>query len=98
MTREELINQCRYYKGAETSLDADGLFCDYEEWYVNHNGKINEVTKADYENLGGKKFPDVPYGILLILFNRWQHWLDTGNLQDFYEFLEEYISKAPKYH
>ena len=89
MTRDELIKQCRYYKGEETNpfegVDQDKTaFWSYEYIWVNKfkGDYIDEqMTQSSYlafppvamANRG--EFSSVPVSLQLMLFNRYVHWL-----------------------
>ena len=59
-TREELIKQCKYYKGEEKSpYNSNGdtdWFWDMERVYVKSNGEC-EGEEEIYRRLGGKSYP-----------------------------------------
>ena len=81
--RQELINQCRYYKGEEENPyeDEDGdssLFWFYEQKWVQFSlkGRSNDMQLflQEYESAGGSDFPNVPSSLIALLFNRYCHF------------------------
>ena len=90
MTREELIKQCRYYKGEEECPFEDegqdeSLFWSYEDLWVNElkgNYIHDQMTLSSYlafpsvANANKGKLSAVPVSLQLLLFNRYMHWLD----------------------
>lgn len=89
ITKDELIKQCRYYKGEEENpfdgVDQDKTsFWYYEEMWVNRfkGDYIDEqMTQSRYlafpsvANANRGKLSAVPVSLQLLLFNRYMHWL-----------------------
>ena len=89
MTREELIKQCRYYKGEDESpfegIDQDkDLFWWYEESWVNNfkgNYIDEEIPQSSYlafpsvANANRGELSSIPVSLQQLLFNRYEHWL-----------------------
>lgn len=99
MTREELIKQCRYYKGEEKNpFDGCKNLCwywDMERVYVGSGGAMFPM-RVEYEAYGGKKFPGIPYELLIIMFTSWgKHSSDLRrSLPQFYMMVEDYLFGA----
>lgn len=88
MTRDELIKQCRYYKGEEEcpfdGVDQDKTaFWSYEETWVNNfkrNYIDDQLTQSSYlafssvANANKEELSSVPVSLQLLLFNRYVHW------------------------
>lgn len=89
MTRDDLIKQCRYYKGEETNpfegVDQDkSLFWwDEETWVNNFKGDYidEQMTQSSYlafssvANANKEELSSVPISLQQLLFNRYVHWL-----------------------
>ncbi|WP_297172683.1 hypothetical protein [uncultured Porphyromonas sp.] len=89
MTREELIKQCRYYKGEDVNpfegVDQDKTaFWFHEEiWVNNFKGAYvdDELPQSRYlafpsvANANKREFSSVPVSLQQLLFNRYVHWL-----------------------
>lgn len=95
MKKEDLIKQCRYYKGQEESpfnnADMD-YYWDLERVWVEHDGQI-EGERAIYEYYNGKKFPGIPYTLVITMWTSYAKWsyLDEESLKGFYSMIEEYL-------
>lgn len=104
MTRDELIKQCRYYKGEETNpfegVDQDkSLFWSYEYiWVDNFKGDYidEQMTQASYlalssiANANKGELSSVPISLQLLLFNRYVHWL--GGYQSLEDDVASFVS------
>lgn len=98
MIREELIKQCRYYKGEEKSPYSNGdidWFWDMERVYVKSNG-VCEGEADIYRRLGGKSYPGIPQTLLYTMFTSWakEVYDIRRNLPHFYKIIENYLSVA----
>ena len=103
MTRDDLIKQCRYYKGEEEcpfdGIDQDKTaFWSYEYIWVNKfkGDYIDEqMIQSSYlafppvamANRG--EFSSVPVSLQLLLFNRYMHWL--GGYQSLEDDVESFV-------
>ncbi len=103
MTRDELIKQCRYYKGEEEcpfdGIDQDKTsFWSYEEIWVNKfkgNYIDEQMTQSSYlafppvamANRG--EFSSVPVSLQQLLLNRYMHWL--GGYQSLEDDVESFV-------
>ncbi len=102
MTREELIKQCRYYRGYDDDERASrpgeyNGFWSCERYWVNCNGKVDEYLAHEYEKIGGKKYLEIPYGLLLIIFSSWGKYvykMTKEKLPDFYDHIDLYLELA----
>lgn len=97
MTREELIKQCRYYKGEE-DCPFDGkdqnkaMFWSYEEKWVQYTlSDKNYLNRCldEYKRNGLMSFKSddgVPATLKAILFNRYSYWYegDSIGFKNFY--------------
>lgn len=98
MTRDELIKQCRYYKGEE-ECPFDGVLSDYwgmEEIFVYKKGELNEEDASYYKAVGGKSYPGIPFPLLIIFFHFWGkgvHGIED-NLPSFYRMIDDYLFVA----
>lgn len=97
-TREELIKQCRYYKGEETSPYNNRdlyWYWDMERIYVRDRG-VFQGESDYYTRVGGKSFPGIPSPLLLIMFTSWAK--DVYDIQrglpQFYKIIEDYLFVA----
>lgn len=104
MTRDELIKQCRYYKGEEEcpfdGIDQDKTaFWSYEYIWVNKfkGDYIDEqMTQSSYlafppvamANRG--ELSSVPVSLQQLLFNRYVHWL--GGYQSLEDDVENFVA------
>ena len=90
MTRNELIKQCRYYKGEEEcpfdGVDQDkSLFWSYEQiWVERYRGQYEDeqMSQANYLTLPSvvtalknKELNAIPLSLQILLLNRYMHWL-----------------------
>lgn len=101
MTREELINQCHFYKGEDENPFLDKLenpvyLWQAERTYVKHGGTLDKEMDGYYKRLGGKEFPDIPRPLLITMFAYWTKGADRPEteLQTFYGWCEDYIKKG----
>ena len=95
MTRDELIKQCRYYKGEE-ECPFDGVLSDYwgmEEIFVYKKGELNEEDASYYKAVGGKSYPSIPFPLLIIFFHFWGKGVHgiKENLPSFYSMIDDYL-------
>lgn len=101
---EELIKQCRYYKGEKEcprDIDKKGkcLYWNYEKIWVEsdkwRDEKIGEVS--EYVRYGLKEFnkdDGTPITLKALLFNRYEHWSGNyGNLAEGFKvwYIESYL-------
>ena len=99
MNKEELIKQCRYYSGGDDNpysspdLAPMGLFWWIEKGYVETNGAV-EGENEYYEAVGGKRYPGIPYPILIALFTSWGKYAHNikAEIANFYKLIDEYLS------
>ena len=103
MTRDELIKLCRYYKGEDENpfkgIDKDSVwFWGMERAFVDGGGILLPMH-SDYERIGGKKYNDIPYPILIVMFTSWGKF--TYNLKEslptFYELVDKYLVGSVAY-
>ena len=69
MTKEELLKQCRYYKGEEHSPYGDlnlNWFWEMERVFVANNGEF-EGERDLYNVIGGRRFPGIPFPLLIVM-------------------------------
>ena len=99
MTREELINQCRYYNG-EQKAPCDGVlavYWDLERSYVNNaHGALDEEQDRYYRTIGGKEYTGIPRGLLIWIFTSYvkQSYSPKDALPSFYRMIEDYLFVA----
>ena len=98
MTREELIKQCRYYKGEE-ECPFDRAMSDYwgiERIFVNDNGGLNEEDASYYRAVGGKTYSGIPFPLLIIFFHFWCKGVHgvKDSLPSFYRMIDHYLFVA----
>ena len=99
VSKEELIKQCRYYSGGDDNpysspdLAPMGLFWWIEKGYVETNGAV-EGENEYYEAVGGKRYPGIPYPILIALFTSWGKYAHNikAEIANFYKLIDEYLS------
>ena len=95
MKKEELIKQCRYYKGQEENpfIGSDiAWFWDMERVYVSCNGIFTGEMEV-YQNLKGRTFKGIPYNLLMVMFTSWAKYVTdiANNLDKFYNLMELYL-------
>lgn len=95
MKREELIKQCRYYKGEEECpFEVDSLqwYWDMERVYVTNDGKFDGESDY-YKRIGGKNFPGIPFSLLMVMFTSWgkQTYDFQQLLPSFYDIVADYL-------
>lgn len=106
MTREELIRQCRYYKGEEANPFGEGgdsaMFWSYEIWWTERmlNGDTDVLAfyLSLYERVGLTDFESndgVPLSLKAILFNRFEEWAE-GTPTEFKRWYKERYIKGSK--
>lgn len=89
MKREELLKQCKYYKGEENNpKGGNAMFADYEKDWVDltlNNPKYIDSLLNEYFLLVGKTaiIDDVPETLKAVLFNRYTHWHPYWNKAEF---------------
>ena len=98
MTREELIKQCRYYKGEKINpFDIDSLqwYWDMERVYVSCNGEFEGETDY-YKRIGGENYSGIPFLLLMVMFTSWgKHTYDIQqSLPSFYDIVADYLLVA----
>ena len=105
MTKEELIKQCRYFKGEAgnpyTGKDQDkSMFWDYERMWVEQGGVYEDPEVAQDKYLESpciakiKKedaWWSVPVSLQILLFNRYVYWL--GGYAHIERDLENYVKR-----
>jgi hypothetical protein len=94
-SREDLIKQCRYYKGQEVNPFTDSeiaWFWDMERVYVKNNG-IFRGEEGYYMAIGGKKYKGIPFYLLMTLFTGWGKYTEDmkAHINDFYTLIDEYL-------
>ncbi len=98
MTKQELLKQCKFYRGEEACPFNDAETHDfwmYEAYFVNFSllGESLKDALDDYKREGGKSFP-IPDLLLSIMWHFWTKYGDfgyTGNISPFYEMVDKYI-------
>lgn len=89
MTTDELIKQCRIYKGEKENPFGDGgdraMFWSYEKWWVDKMAAGSTDAIADilahYEQEGLTDFAEedgTPMSLKALLFNRFEEWAESG--------------------
>ena len=70
-----------------------GLFWWIEKGYVETNGAV-EGENEYYEAVGGKRYPGIPYAILIALFTSWGKYAHNikAEIANFYKLIDEYLS------
>lgn len=96
MTKNDLIRQCRYYRGQESNPNPDNdsiaWFWDMERVYVEHGGKFK--GEADYyKAIKGKKYPGIPFDLLMVMFTSWGKTVYSikDSIDKFYKLIDEYL-------
>ncbi len=95
MEKEELIRQCRYYKGQQENPFKDNnlaWFWDMERVFVHHGGVF--TGEADvYHAINGKEYSGIPHDLLMVMFTSWgKYAYDVKeSLPKFYERIDEYL-------
>ena len=99
MTRQELIAQCRYYKGEEENpfegIDQNKkMLWFYEQVWVFDNGEVLGSYLDEYKTALkiGNLVADnrYPFSLQALLYNRYEHWGYMVTAQDFLEFYYKY--------
>lgn len=99
MTLEDIIKQCRYYKGQKKCpANAPSLFWNYEriwvEWTLeaeNENSEGARELKAmlkRYKDVHLENFQEddgIPITLKAFLFNRYEHWTEGGGFEEWYQ-------------
>lgn len=103
MKKEDLISQCRYYGGEEVPPFQTGklrTFWDIERVYVSSGGDVDKENASLYESAGGKKYPGIPYPLLITFFGAWnKSSYDTKKeLPQFHSLIDEYLEAASEYY
>ncbi len=102
MTRDELIKQCRYYKGEEECPFDDSKYPQEIAWYwdmervfVKNEGVLLPMH-SDYECMGGKRYKCIPYALLIVMFTSWgKYTYDLKkSLPSFYELVDGYLESG----
>ena len=98
MAKEDLIKKCRYYKGQkECPANAPTLFWNYERIWVEYTLKAEDENSFEARELKLmlKRYKDVhleniqaddgvPITLKAFLFNRYEHWTDGKNFEEWY--------------
>lgn len=95
MKKEELIKQCRYYKGQEENpfIGSDiAWFWDMERVYVKNGGNFTGEREI-YQNLHARTYTGIPYKLLMVMFTGWAKYVVDieKNLSKFYDLMELYL-------
>ena len=95
MKKEELIKQCRYYKGEANSPYASpnlNWYREMERVFVIHDGFF-EGESEYYKRIEGQKYPGIPFSLLMVMFTSWaKSAYDIKNsLPDFYKLVDDYL-------
>lgn len=95
-TREELIKQCRYYKGEERNPFEDfplSWFWEMERVYVRSEGELFPMSNI-YKAINGKSYTEIPFSLLIVMFTSWgKYAYDIENeINNFYKIVDEYLS------
>ena len=96
MKLEDLIKQCRYYKGQKKCpVSTPSLFWNYErlwvEWTLDDNGtgaKELENMLKRYKDVHLENFQEydgIPITLKAFLFNRYEHWTDGDGFEEWYQ-------------
>ena len=98
-TKEELIKQCRYYKGEEECpniFDAElSWFWDMERIYVQEGGTF--MGEAEYyKAISGRYYPGIPDDLIHIMFTSWAKFTydRKREISKFYELVSLYLMVA----
>lgn len=97
MSREELTNLCRYYKGGnenpyESKEPNKAVLWSYEFGFVNdvlNKSEVLEECAYEYANAGLNDFranDTIPLALKAYLFHIWQKWSYDGNPEGFKKF------------
>lgn len=95
MKKEELIQNCRYYKGEEKCpFETYPLnwFWGMERVYVGNGGEAGgEATY--YLRIGGKQYPGIPLNLVTVMFTSWGKYAYDikSSMSYFYKLIEEYL-------
>lgn len=98
MKKDELILNCRYYKGEnKCPFETYPLnwFWDMERVYVENGGEAGgEATY--YLRLGGKQYPGIPLNLVTVMFTSWGKFnSDIKNtMSKFYALVDDYLNAA----
>ncbi len=98
MAKEDLIKQCRYYKGQKRCpANTPSLFWDYERIWLEYMLKAEDENSFEARELKLmlKRYKDVhpeniqaddgvPITLKAFLFNRYEHWTDGKNFEEWY--------------
>ena len=101
MTREDLIKQCRYYKGESESpwegvdQDKDALWF-YESCWTRTGEDPDMLSEYHHAGLPTDSF-DIPISLQALLFNRFARGYQSPQeaAKDFTAFLSRYYAEAP---
>lgn len=98
-TREELIKQCRYYKGEEecpSIFDAElSWFWDVERVYVQSGGVFSGEAEY-YKAISGRHYTSIPDALIHIMFTSWAKstFAIKRELPKFYRLISQYLMVA----
>ena len=102
-TREELIKQCRYYKGEEecpSIFDAElSWFWDMERVYVQSGGVFSGEAEY-YKAISGRYYTSIPDAIIHIMFTSWAKFTYDikRELPKFYRLISQYLMVTPDHY
>lgn len=93
-SREDLMSQCRYYRGGDNP-NTDGnmaWFWDMERVYVQSGGKFKGEDEY-YKNINGKDYKGIPHSLLIIMFTSWGKtaYNIKEEIDEFYKLIDEYL-------
>ena len=97
VSREELIKQCRYYKGEVESPFDDwkkSWYWDMERVYVSSGGMF-EGEEAYYIAHNFDTFDNkLPFNLLVVMFTSWgkTEYDIPGDIGSFYAIIKEYLN------
>ena len=95
---QHLLKHCRYYKGEKDCPESiekagKGSFWFYESvWVKRDGGKYEDEDYTKYGLIDFATTDSTPLSLKKILFNRFMHWSDYGNAQQFKEwYFKQYM-------
>ena len=97
MEKEELLKQCKYYKGEEKCpVDVKAYMWNYEMFWFrsiveNKDAFKNEIKEMNLyfaqspsiERESKELLSHISASLLSVLFNRYMHWLGSAELSNF---------------
>ena len=101
MKKEDLIAQCRYYRGEdECPYNEEKLhwFWDMERVWVGTGGDFVGETPT-YKTYGGRKYPGIPFTLLMVMFTSWGKYAYDfkTTMNQFYELVDYYLEIPSDY-